>query len=100
MNKDTQSWSNSNLTEMDELLQKMQQLERENARLQMELDASCNAEELRQVRAENAALREDKEALDWIDENVEAVFFKLEPDKFRINIRESFKRARARKAKP
>ncbi len=31
---------------------------RENARLQMELDASCNAEELRQVRAENARLRE------------------------------------------
>jgi hypothetical protein len=33
MNKDTQSWSNSNLTEMDELLQKVQQLERENAAL-------------------------------------------------------------------
>jgi predicted nuclease with TOPRIM domain len=33
MNKDTQSWSNSNLTEMEELLQKMQQLERENAAL-------------------------------------------------------------------
>lgn len=31
MNKDTQSWSNSNLTEMEELLQKVQQLERENA---------------------------------------------------------------------
>lgn len=29
----------------------------ETARLQMELDASCNAEELRQVRAENALLR-------------------------------------------
>jgi hypothetical protein len=33
------------------------ELERENARLQMELDASCNAEEMRQVRAENATLR-------------------------------------------
>ncbi len=33
MNKDTQSWSNSNLTEMEELLQKMQQLQRENAAL-------------------------------------------------------------------
>jgi len=32
-------------------------IERENARLQMELDASCNAEELRQVRAENGQLR-------------------------------------------
>jgi Asp-tRNA(Asn)/Glu-tRNA(Gln) amidotransferase B subunit len=29
----------------------------DNVRLQMELDSSCNAEELRQVRAENAALR-------------------------------------------
>lgn len=36
MNKDTQSWSNSNLTEMDELLQKVQQLERENAALRIE----------------------------------------------------------------
>jgi hypothetical protein len=33
------------------------EIERENARLQMELDASCNAEEMRQVRAENARLR-------------------------------------------
>lgn len=33
MNKDIQSWSNSNLTEMEELLQKVQQLERENAAL-------------------------------------------------------------------
>ena len=33
------------------------QLEQQNARLQMELDASCNAEELRQVRAENVELR-------------------------------------------
>ena len=32
-------------------------LEVENARLQLELDASCNAEELRQARAENAALK-------------------------------------------
>jgi hypothetical protein len=31
-------------------------LERENARQQMELDASCNAEELRQTREENARL--------------------------------------------
>jgi hypothetical protein len=32
--------------------------ERENARLQMELDSSCNAEELRQVREDNKRLRE------------------------------------------
>jgi len=42
-----------------ELLQdRNETLEDENARLQMELDASCNAEELRQVRAELAALQE------------------------------------------
>lgn len=55
---------------------------------------------IRHLETENAVLREDKEALDWLDENVEAVFFKLEPDKFRLNIRETFKRARAREAKP
>lgn len=37
------------------------QLEREIARLQMELDSTCNAEELRQTRAENAALTEQAE---------------------------------------
>ena len=42
---------------------RLEKLERENARLQMELDASCNAEELRQVRVENAALREDNATL-------------------------------------
>lgn len=39
MNKDTQSWSNSNLTEMEELLQKVQQLERENAALREQIAA-------------------------------------------------------------
>jgi chromosome segregation ATPase len=33
------------------------ELTAENARLQLELDASCNAEELRQVRADNARLK-------------------------------------------
>lgn len=55
----SQPWANSCIHDAEELMQKVQQLERENARLQMELDASCNAEELRQVRAENAALRRD-----------------------------------------
>lgn len=46
----------------------MDTLKRENVRLQMELDASCNAEELRQVRAENATLRADKERMDWLEQ--------------------------------
>jgi chromosome segregation ATPase len=41
MNKDTQSWSNSNLTEMEELVQKVQQLETENAALHVELQEQC-----------------------------------------------------------
>ena len=46
------------------------QLERENARLQMELDATCNAEELRQVRAENARLRECNNACaEWVKQS-------------------------------
>lgn len=53
-----------------ELLQDRNEvLEVENARLQMELDASYNAEELRQARAENAALRELlHRSLFWLDD--------------------------------
>lgn len=39
------------------LLGKIERLRVENARLQMELDSMCSAEELRQVRSEVAALR-------------------------------------------
>ena len=38
--------------------ERAERAERENADLRQQLDASCNAEELRQVREENAALRE------------------------------------------
>lgn len=41
-----------------EAADRLEELSRENARLQMELDSTCNAEELRQVRAENVKLRE------------------------------------------
>jgi FtsZ-binding cell division protein ZapB len=44
------NWVEHHQNHVDDLI-------KENARLQMELDASCNAEEMRQVRAENAALR-------------------------------------------
>lgn len=39
-----------------ELERELAELKRENARLQMELDASCNAEELRQYRHANQFL--------------------------------------------
>lgn len=61
MNKDTQSWSNSNLTEMEELVQKVQQLETENAALRKENrkahDMACeDAVERYRLNGENAAL--------------------------------------------
>lgn len=43
--------------EFERLDDRNEVLECENARLQLELDASYNAKELRQVRAENAQLR-------------------------------------------
>ena len=82
MNKDTQSWSNSNLTEMEELVQKVQQLETENAALHRLIDdpnamhshylRKCNGWEVWQaerihwfqdtvdkLERENAALKEE-----------------------------------------
>lgn len=49
--------------EFDTVITRNMELVRENGRLRMALDASCNAEELRQVRAENAALREERNRL-------------------------------------
>jgi hypothetical protein len=46
------------MVERQQAADRIEELERENADLRMQLDASCNAEELRQVRAENAALKE------------------------------------------
>lgn len=61
MNKDTQSWSNSNLTEMEELLHKVQQLERENAALRCQ--AIGQEETIERLQDDNAALRENKKRL-------------------------------------
>lgn len=57
-------------------------------------------ERVAELRRENAALREDKETLDWLDQNAETVFFKFKPDNFRLNIRKLFRTARAKKPKP
>lgn len=71
MNKDTQSWSNSNLTEMEELLQKTQQLQRNNAELRADVLEQCmlNAKgsereyslrgRIEQLERENVALRKE-----------------------------------------
>jgi ribosomal protein L29 len=52
------TWQPLSLPVRNEIAKRLDELDRENARLRMELDASCNAEELRQVRAENARLRD------------------------------------------
>lgn len=41
----------------DEAARRISELERENATLRAELDRSCNAEELRRLRADNEKLR-------------------------------------------
>jgi hypothetical protein len=51
------------LEERDALRARLAELERDNGRLQMELDASCNAEELRQVREALAATERDRARL-------------------------------------
>ena len=60
--------------ELPKVIEQRNKLERENARLQMELDASCNAEELRQVRAENAALKVDRDRLLALGETEQTIW--------------------------
>ena len=59
--------------DVDRLQHSLTLLEKENMGLREELDCSCNAEELRQVRAENARLREAINAFcsgqAWADES-------------------------------
>ena len=74
MNKDTQSWGNSNLTEMEDLVQKVQQLETENAEQSVLLGKGGEREcallgKVERLERENAALRQDKERLEWLDEH-------------------------------
>ena len=209
MNKDTQSWSNSNLTEMEELLQKTQQLQRENDALrkdvyqcpptsensyeglkwsdafdliegdnanlhnevtalkrenlslrearkpvavpglhglvtwyadaqqlgeafqrerekaeryrlvtlrqdadntalrnklaalenQTQWECSCGGTDC-EGQKENAALREDKEILDWMNGNIEAIMFKYKPDGFVWDFRDIIRGAMAKEDKP
>jgi uncharacterized protein (UPF0335 family) len=42
---------------VDYYREKVEKLERENAALRAEIDRSCNAEELRRLRADNEKLR-------------------------------------------
>ena len=47
-----------------------------------------------QLDRENAALREDKEILDWLDANVDAIMLKLQPNSLRLDVREMVRKAR------
>ena len=47
-------------------LEEYREIDRENARLRMELDSSCNAEELRQIREENKRLRDNIQSIQAI----------------------------------
>lgn len=62
---------------MSEAAERLRELDRENAglQIQIELEATCNAEELRQVKAENAELRADKARLDWLEAQVHRGFY-------------------------
>lgn len=51
----------ANGSDCDRAADEIEKLRAEIANLQQQLDASCNAEELRQVRAESEALRKDAE---------------------------------------
>ena len=100
-------WSGSNLTEMEELLQKTQQLQRNNAELCNELaslkhqtqwECSCGGTDC-EGQKENAALRKDKEILDWMNNNIQAVMFKYKPDGFTWDFRKIIGDAMSKEAK-
>jgi len=99
------------------------QLERENAALEATLSMVYDANQ-RGIRAwqqahpdksmvwpdqaklvewlvnENAALLEDKKILDWMNNNVDVIMFKFEPDCFACGIREIVRGAMDKEAKP
>lgn len=60
----SQPWANSCIHESEELMQKVQRLEHENA-----------------------ALRGDKKILDWMHKNVHAIQFKYKPDVLSMDVR-------------
>lgn len=129
-------WSGSNLTEMEELLQKVQQLETENADIshaygvtrdvvkglceelanlkvenaalrnelaslkhQTQWECSCGGTDC-EGQKENAALRKDKEILDWMNNNIQAIMFKYKPDGFTWDVRGIIRGTMTKEAKP
>jgi uncharacterized Fe-S radical SAM superfamily protein PflX len=54
----------------------------------------------RELERENAALREDKQILDWMNGNIEAIMFKYKPDNFIWDVREIMRGAMNKETKP
>ena len=54
----------------------------------------------KQLETDNAALREDKEILDWMEKNVWAIHFKYKPDVFSMDIREIIRDEIAKEGQP
>ena len=67
-----------------------QDTEKQNERL---------ASMVRELQDENAALRQDKEILDWMNNNIQAVMFKYKPDGFTWDFREIIGDAMSKEAK-
>jgi hypothetical protein len=53
-----------------------------------------------ELRRENAALREDKEILDWMNNNIQAIMFKYKPDGFTWDFRKIIGDAMSKEDKP
>lgn len=54
---------------------------------------------LDKLKRENVALRKDKEILDWMNENIEAIIFKRKPDGFVWDVRHIVRVAMPREVK-
>ena len=57
-------------------------------------------QKVRQLERDNTALREDKEILDWMNGNIEAIMFKYKPDGFIWDVREIMRGAMSKETKP
>lgn len=58
------------------------------------------ADRILELEDENAALREDKKILDWMEKNVWAINFKYKPDNFILDVREIIRDEIAKEDKP